>query len=127
MKFPELLEYVHGHYDEEYEKEIFFFNTLVASKNNNNGHLKAIVIPYQNAELEIGFQKIPFARALSVICSSSRTLLPDGGNEIFQMLSAVIHHIPCYQFNLGNNPKLISESLTKFISQLKENNNDLGR
>jgi hypothetical protein len=127
MKFPELLEYVHGQYDEEYEKEIFFFNTLVANKKNNNGNLKAIVIPHQNAELEIGFQKIPFARALSVICSSSKTLLPDGGNEIFQMLSAVIHHIPCYQFNLGNDPTLIPETLRKFITQLNENNQDDGR
>jgi len=127
MKFPKLIPYVHGHFDEEYEKEIFFFNTLVSSEKNHNGHLKAIIIPHQNAQLEIGFQKLSFARALSVICSSSKLLMPDGGNEIFQMLSAVIHHIPCYQFNLGNDPTLIPETLRQFIAQLNENNQDDGR
>jgi len=127
MKFPKLIPYVHAHFDEEYEKEIFFFNTLVSGEKNHNGHLKAIIIPHQNAQLEIGFQKLSFARALSVICSSSKSLMPDGGNEIFQMLSAVIHHIPCYQFNLGNDPTLIPETLRKFIAQLNENNQDDGR
>lgn len=120
MKFPQLIQYVHAHFDEEYEKEIFFFNTLVSSEKNHNGKLKAIIIPHQNAELQIGFQKISFARALSVICSSSKLLMPDGGNEIFKMLSAVIHHIPCYQFNLGNDPTLIPETLRKFIAKLNE-------
>jgi hypothetical protein len=127
MKFPQLIPYVHAHFEEEYEKEIFFFHTLVLNEKNHNGQLKAIIIPHQNAGLKIGFQKISFAKALSIICSSSKLLMPDGGNEILQMLSAVIHHIPCYQFNLGNDPKMIPETLTRFIAQLNENNHVGGR
>jgi hypothetical protein len=121
-KFPGLLTCIHAHYDELYEKEIFFFNPLFSSKLKPLAPLRAVIIPHQDASLPIGFQKLSFAKALSVISSSTKSLLPDAGNEMFHMLSAVLHHVPCYQFNLGNDPNKIAATLTNLITQLKKHN-----
>ena len=120
-KFPELLQSLHAHYDEDYEKEIFFFNKSFPNNLKSAGQLNAVVIPYQNALLPIGFQPLSYAKALSVITTSTKSLLPDARNEMFHMLSLVLHHVPCYQFNLGGDPRKIASTLADFIKQLKHN------
>jgi len=120
-KFPQLLPALYAHFDEQYEKEIFFFNTHFANQLASGGELRAVIIPHQDATLPIGFEKLSFAKALSVISSSTKSLLPDAGNEMFHMLSAVLHRVPCYQFNLGSDPNKISATLTNFIAQAKVN------
>jgi hypothetical protein len=123
-KFPELLSSVYAHYDEYYEKEIFFFNRVFSRQLVAEGELRAVVIPHQESSLEIGFQRLSFAKVLSVISTSTKSLLPDAGNEMFHALSAVLHRVPCYQFNLGNDPTKIADTLSKFITKLKENNGE---
>jgi hypothetical protein len=125
-KFPELLPALHAHYDEYYQKELFFFNTLFPNRLKPSGQLSAVVIPYQNALLPIGFQELSYAKALSVIATSTKSLLPDAGNETFHMLSLVLHRVPCYQFNLGSDPKKIAPTLADFIMQLKHNHGKHG-
>lgn len=124
-KFPELMPSLHAHFEEEYDKEIFFFSPVFTKQLKDSGRLKAVVIPHQDASLEIGFQPLSFATALSVIGSSSKLLLPDAGNEIIQMLSSVLHEVPCYRFNLGNDPKQIAATLSQFISRLNTNTNEV--
>jgi hypothetical protein len=125
-KFPELLPSLHAHFDEYYEKEIFFFNSEFSSQLATEGELLAVIIPHQDASLEIGFEKLSFAKVLSVISTSTKSLLPDAGNEMFHALSAVLHSVPCYQFNLGNDPKKIANTLSAFIKKLKVNNGEFG-
>ncbi|MFM7023009.1 MAG: hypothetical protein ACKOXB_08515 [Flavobacteriales bacterium] len=122
VKFPELAHAVHHHNESSYEKKIFFFNDCFPEKLAGSNDLKVVIIPHQNPELEIGFQEIPFAKALSVISSSTKQLLPDAGHEMFFMLSSVLHQVPCYQFNLGNDPRKIAASLREFLAQLKSSN-----
>jgi hypothetical protein len=126
-KFPELISSVYKHYDEFYEKEIFFLNTHFSSQLISSCELIAVIIPHQDSAVEIGFQKLPFAKTLSVISSSTKSLLPDAGNEMFHVLSSVLHLVPCYQFNLGNDPQKIAATLSKFIKQLKDNGAELSR
>lgn len=122
-KFPKLIPSLHAHFEEEYDKEIFFFSPVFTDQLKDSGPLRAVIIPHQDASLEIGFQPLSFATALSVIGSSSKLLLPDAGNEIIHMLSAVLHAVPCYRFNLGNDPEKIAATLSQFISML---NTDAG-
>jgi hypothetical protein len=117
LKFPELIRYMFKHNEADYNKEVYLLNDLI-SKSPLNHSLTAIIIPYQNNSLSIGFEKISFAKALSIICSSSKFLLPAAGDEILRLFSTVIKIIPCYQFNLGNNPKKIPEKITKLITSL---------
>ena len=117
--FSKLLPSVHAHYEEEYEKEIFFFHPAFASQLQDKGRLRAFIIPHQNPLFEIGFQPISIATTLSVIGSSTKLLLPDADNEVFHMLSSVLHLVPCYQFNLGNNPEKIASTLEQFIANLR--------
>ena len=117
--FPALISSVHSHFEEFYEKEVYFFHNQFKSQLPKSGKIKAVIIPHQDLALAIGFQKISFAKALSVICSSTKDLLPNAGNEIFHILSSILHQTPCYRFNLGNDPSLIADSLANFISSLK--------
>lgn len=117
--FPSLKTSLHGHYEEEYEKEIFFFNQAFHSFLGKNGQLSAVIIPYQDSTIPIGFDQLPFANALSIICSSSKLLFPDAKNETFILLRAIFHHIPCFRFNLGPDPSRIASTLAAFISRLK--------
>lgn len=123
--FPELLPAIHAHFDEHFEKEIFFFNSLFSNKLQSLAPIKAVVLPHQNAELPISFQKCSFAQALSIMSSSTKSLLPDAGNEMYHVLSAVLHLVPCYRFNLGNDPSKIATTIERFISQLKDNDGAL--
>jgi hypothetical protein len=120
--FPQLFKSLHSHHEEEYEKEIFFFNTAFDSQLKERGRLLAVIIPHQNPLLEIGFESLSIATALSVIGSSTKLLLPDAGNEVFHALSTVLHSIPCFQFNLGSNPEKIASTLKQFIANLKIKN-----
>ena len=117
--FPTLKSSVHSHFEEFYEKEVYFFNNQFHAQLPQSGEIKAVVIPHQDASLSIGFQKIPYANALSVMCSSTKNLLPHAGNEMFHILASILHQVPCYRFNLGNDPGLIADSLALFISSLK--------
>jgi hypothetical protein len=118
--FPTLKSSVHSHYEEFYEKEVYYFNNRFNKQLLKSGEIKAVIIPHQDSMLEIGFEKISYANVLSIICASTKNLLPKAGHEIFHILSSILHQTPCYRFNLGNNPKLISNSLTEFISSLKQ-------
>ncbi|MFN3588819.1 MAG: hypothetical protein ACK4UP_05510 [Spirosomataceae bacterium] len=118
--FPQLASSVHSHFEEDYEKEVYFFYKQFYSQLPKSGHIIAVIIPHQDTSLSISFQKISFAKALSVICSSTKNLLPNPGNEMFHILSAILHQTPCFRFNLGNDPTLIVDSLTNFISSLKK-------
>lgn len=117
--FPSLVSSVRSHYEEFYDKEVFFFNSQFHQQLPKSGEIKAVVIPYQDSSLPIGFQVLSYAYALSIICSSTKNLLPNAGDELFHILSSVLHQTPCYRFNLGNDPLLIVDSLTNFISTLK--------
>jgi len=118
--FPALTSSIYSHFEEFYEKEVYFFYDQFKSQLPKSGKIKAIIIPHQDLTLAIGFQKISFAKALSVICSSTKNLLPNAGNEMFHILSSILHQTPCYRFNLGNNPSLIVDTLANFISTLKK-------
>lgn len=118
--FPELASSVHGHYEEFYEKEVFFFHNKFQSQLPRSGELKAVIIAHQDPDLAIGFQKISFANAMSVMCSSTKQLLPNAGNEMFTILSSILHQTPCFRFNLGNDPSQIARTLADFISTLKQ-------
>lgn len=117
--FPTLKSSIHSHFEEFYEKEVYFFYNQFQGQLPLSGKIKAVIIPFQDATLTIGFEKIPYANALSVICSSTKNLLPHAGNEMFQILASILHQVPCYRFNLGNDPSLIADSLANFISSLK--------
>ena len=118
--FPALTDSIHSHFKEFYEKEVYFFYSQFKSQLPKSGKIKAVIIPHQDLTLAIGFQKIPFAKALSIICSSTKNLLPNAGNEMFHILSSILHQTPCYRFNLGNDPSLIVDTLANFISNLKK-------
>lgn len=118
--FPALTSSIHSHFEEFYEKEVYFFYNQFKSQLPKSGKIKAVIIPHQDLTLAIGFQKISFAKALSVICSSTKNLLPNAGNEMFHILSSILHQTPCFRFNLGNDPSLITNSLANFISSLKQ-------
>jgi hypothetical protein len=118
--FPALTSSIHSHFEEFYEKEVYFFYDQFKSQLPKSGKIKAIIIPHQDLTLAIGFQNISFAKALSVICSSTKNLLPNAGDEMFHILSSILHQTPCYRFNLGNNPSLIVDALANFISTLKK-------
>lgn len=118
--FPALTSSIYSHFEEFYEKEVYFFYDQFKSQLPKSGKIKAIIIPHQDLTLAIGFQNIFFAKALSVICSSTKNLLPNAGNEMFHILSSILHQTPCYRFNLGNNPSLIVDTLANFISTLKK-------
>lgn len=120
--FPALTASIHSHFEEFYEKEVYFFYNQFKSQLPKSGKIKAVIIPHQDPSLAIGFQKIANANALSVICSSTKNLLPNAGNEMFYILSSILHQTPCYRFNLGNDPSLIADSLANFISSLKQSN-----
>ena len=124
--FPALHASTRGHYEEEYEKELFFFNDAFAPFLGKTGPLRAVIIPHQDPTIPIGFEPLSFANALSVICSSSKLLFPDAGNETFTLLSAILHQIPCYRFNLGNDPTRIASTLARFIGQLKNTSQEHG-
>jgi hypothetical protein len=124
--FPSLKSSVFGHFDEEYEKELFFFNKAFRPFLGISGNLSAVIIPHQDSTIPIGFQPISFAKALSVISSSSKLLFPDAGNETLLLLSKIFHQIPCYQFNLGNNPALIAKVLTDFLDKINNLNSHNG-
>lgn len=117
--FPTLKSSVHSHFEESYEKVVYFFYKKFHIQLPQSGEIKAVIIPHQDSKLAIGFQKISYANALSVICSSTKNLLPHAGNEMFHILASILHQIPCYRFNLGNDPSLIADSLAHFISSLK--------
>jgi hypothetical protein len=117
--FPEFFQSIYGNKESSYEKEIFFFNEYFSQNLQLSGELKAVIIPFQNTSLELGFKKMSFAKALSVISSSTKSLLPDAGNESFKIVSSVLHRVPCFQFNLGNDPQKIASSVAEFIIQLK--------
>lgn len=119
--FPALHASNYGHFEEEYDKEIFFFNKDFSSQLQKIGNLKAVIVPHQNPAIEIGFEPLSRANALSIICSSSKLLLPDAGNEIFRVLSSILHQVPCFRFNLGNDPSKIVNSIENFLIQLTEN------
>jgi len=118
--FPTLTASIHSHCEEFYEKEVYFFYSQFKSQLPKSGKIKAVIIPHQDLIFPIGFQKIANAYALSVICSSTKNLLPNAGNEMFHILSSILHQTPCYRFNLGNNPSLIVDTLANFISTLKK-------
>lgn len=118
LNFTEMENFIFKHNETDYNKEVFLLNDFI-SKRENSHLITAIIIPYQNNSLEIGFEKISFAKALSIICSSSKFLLPGAGDEIFQVFSKVIKIIPCFQFNLGGNPKLIPEKINSLITSLR--------
>jgi hypothetical protein len=119
--FPALHASNYGHFEEEYDKEIFFFNKDFSSQLQKMGNLKAVIVPHQNPTIEIGFEPLSRANALSIICSSSKLLLPDAGNEIFRVLSSILHQVPCFRFNLGNDPSKIANSIENFLIQLTVN------
>lgn len=118
-KFSPLNSSRYSHFEEEYEKEIFFLNPSFADQLCEMGHLCAVVIPHQDPSLEIGIQPLSIAKAINIIGSSTQKLLPDAGNEIIDVLSSILHIVPCYQFNLGNDPDKIASTLTKLILKLK--------
>jgi len=118
--FPTLTASIHSHFEESYEKEVYFFYSQFKSQLPKSGKIKAVIIPHQDLIFPIGFQKIANAYALSVICSSTKNLLPNAGNEMFHILSSILHQTPCYRFNLGNDPSLIVDTLANFISTLKK-------
>jgi hypothetical protein len=118
--FPALTASIHSHFEEFYEKEVYFFYSQFKSQLPKSGKIKAVIIPHQDPSLAIGFQKIANANALSVICSSTKNLLPNAGNEMFYILSSILHQTSCYRFNLGNDPSLIVDTLANFISTLKK-------
>ena len=119
-KFPELHKSIYGHFEEWYDKEIFFFNRNFNSQIKKVGQIKAVIIPEQNINIEIGFQIITKAKVLSIISSSSKLLLPNAGNESYQVLAEILHLVPCFQFNLGNDPYKIAGTLKSFISQINK-------
>ena len=118
--FPTLTASIHSHFEEFYEKEVYFFYSQFKSQLPKSGKIMAVIIPHQDPSFAIGFQKITYANALSVICSSTKNLLPNAGNEMFHVLSSILHQTPCYRFNLGNDPSLIADTLANFISTLKK-------
>lgn len=118
--FPSLAGSVHSHFEDSYEKEVYFFHDRFRSQLPKSGEIKAVIIPHQDPSLAIGFQRMSIARALSVICSSTKNLLPDAGNETFHVLSAILHRSPCFRFDLGDDPSLIADALFDFISSFKE-------
>lgn len=118
--FPALINSIHSHIEEFYEKEVYFFAEHFHSQLPKSGEIKAVIVPHQDPSLTMGFEKISFAQALSVICSSTKNLLPNAGNEMFYILSSILQQRPCYRFNLGNNPSLIANALASFISSLKQ-------
>ena len=118
--FPALYSSVYSHFEENYEKEIYFFSNQFKSQLPKSGKILAVLIPHQDDSFAIGFQKIAYANVLSVICSSTKNLLPSAGNEIFHVLSSILHQTPCYTLKLGNDPSLIVDTLANFISTLKK-------
>jgi|LauGreDrversion4_2_1035121.scaffolds.fasta_scaffold03667_2 hypothetical protein len=118
--FPALTASIHSHFEEFYVKEIYFFYNQFKSQLPKSGKIKAIIIPHQDPSYAISFQKIAYANALSVICSSTKNLLPNAGNEMYHVLSSILQQTPCYRFNLGNDPSLIADALANFISTLKK-------
>lgn len=120
-KFPALHASNYGHFEEEYDKEIFFFNRTFNSQLQKFGNLKAVIVPHQNPALEIGFEPLSRANALSIICSSSKLLLPDAGNEIYRVFTSVLRQVPCFRFNLGNDPTKLANSIENLLIHLTEN------
>jgi len=118
--FPELASSLHSHHEDLYEKEVFFFANEFQSQLPRSGDIRAIIIAHQDPDAAIGFEKISFANALSVMCSSTKQLLPNAGNEMFTILSSILHQTPCFRFNLGNDPSLIARTLDDLITNLKQ-------
>jgi hypothetical protein len=117
-RFPELGKSNYEHFEELYDKKLFFLNRYFDSQIQKVGLIKAIIIPEQNINTEIGFEIIPKAKVLSIISSSSKLLLPNAGNESYQVLSDILRQVPCFKLNLGNDPSKIAGTLKSFISQI---------
>ena len=119
--FPTLASSAYMRFEDSYEKEVYFLHDRFHSQLPRSGEIKAVIIPHQDPSLAIGFQRIPIAKTLSIICSSTRNLLPNAGDETFRILSSILHRSPCFRFDLGDDPSLIADSLVDFISSLKHN------
>ena len=97
-------------------KEIYLLYPHYKNQLTLQKEIKAVLIPDLSGGTELKFSKISLASVLSIMCSSTKELLPDTGNEIFFTLASILHKVPCYRFYLGADPAAIPKAIQRIIN-----------
>lgn len=99
------------------EKGYFFLNRKLANLEKKLT-FSGLVIPSIGEGTETTFRRIPAAKALLVLASSTIFQMPGSGNKTLRNISDAIKNIPVYEMVLGNDTEMINKQLNELIKGL---------
>lgn len=99
------------------EKGYFFLHREHANLVRKQA-FSAIVIPRIGTGTKTTFKRIPAAKALLILASSTIFQMPGSGNKTLRNISNAIKNMPVYEMVLGNNTEIINMKLKELIKGL---------
>jgi hypothetical protein len=83
------------------EKAVFFLHPIFAKKIVSGFPIRAILLPLISAGKETSLSPASSAEALKALALSTMSQLPGAGRESLQIMTRIVHRVPCYHIELG--------------------------